>query len=1021
MRILHLSDLHYGHRYKENINRMLPTLLEKVIEENIKERIDLILFTGDLVWCGNSIENFNEVNDLIIEPLLKAVSLTKKEFIICPGNHDMTDKPELQAISEYINRFKNNESLDEFVKTKDRQYEISLEKSETFHNFMKGFYNRNSFEKLYYVFEIESHGKTIGIISFNTPWRSFIGEDAGCLLLPRNVICEALDSIPNKDIYISLMHHPINELKMYNRYEVEDIICEKFHMNFSGHYHKKMQSMVFTHDIGMLSVASMATMSGNDNSNVGFSIIGIDVDYFDIILTNYSYIKHDNIFHQTSQNNQCLPMNEEKSDQVNILKRLKDLYDDVLIDANSLLINYESSEDKSFLKNFNDPVLKQKSYFETIETKNNQTPIEFNKLIDNNFILYGKDKYGKTSILRKIQLSIIENFTRYKIIPIYFDLQNDKTISNYDLIGRIKSIFHITNKKSEILISKNKLQFLLDNFNHDNNLHIEFVHKLIDWVCDIRITLTSEETQECFLKKIIINKIHFDRVFIHPISRKHIRTQTSKTLTDYNDERTQEVVDKISLIFNQMNIPFNYWHLSLFLWIYKKEKNIRTNDNIEMLTLYIDKLLEREQIVSFDRNIDYELFKKLLGALAFSLLKEHQEENYCINYESFVAFVSKFKEENIRFVTDVKEIIDYLIDKGIIKKIKSTGKYTFRLNAVMEYFIAFYMVENNDFLEEVLNDQYYYLSFSNEIEILSGLNRKDKNLLQKLYDKTNLALLKVNSSYSGSSDKILTDKIKHSKDIAKTIKEINISDHLPICPEERDELLDEMNPVNNYSEEVKIKKPIELNEEYTLQQLQRHVFILSRSFRSLSLIDDLEQMKLTFDLIITSYINLGFEYLNAIDFAAEKSEKDIESKIIGVLSNFIPLVTQLMISDAVLHKNIARLIEIKIIELEDKKKENQYKLMILYFMLLDIDLKTHRSKVDKIVENINILSLNNACIIKLFYYLVLKSNGDKELESFLKSRIIEIQLKHDDSKNKAELINNLNQEVRQKKMIQTVK
>ncbi len=257
----------------------------------------------------------------------------------------------------------------------------------------------------------------------------------------------------------------------------------------------------------------------------------------------------------------------------------------------------------------------------------------------------------------------------------------------------------------------------------------------------------------------------------------------------------------------------------------------------------------------------------------------------------------------------------------------------------------------------------------------------------------------------------MKDKIKHSKELAQSIADINITNKLPIDIETQDEILDDINPVQGLNEDVKIKEPISFNAEYTLSQLEKHVFILARVFRSLSLIDDLAQMNDTFELIITSYINLGFEFLNEIDFVKEKSEKDIEKKIISVLTSFIPLVTQLMIADAVLHKNLTRFLKKKIEELEKNKKDNQYKLMIFYFMLLDTDLKTNQEVIEKIIENINLLSLKNISIVKLLYYLLFKSNDNKQLEKFLKEKIVAIQLNLNPKADKGKLINNINREI----------
>ncbi|CCK82483.1 metallophosphoesterase [Desulfobacula toluolica] len=1014
MRILHLSDLHFGNKYKENINRMFPSFLKTIKKINNDKKIDLIVFTGDLVWNGNSIDTFYEVNKKFIEPTINEISIGKDQFILCSGNHDMSDNKELLAITEYIDKLKNDDELNHFFENEDQQFNLSYEKSDNYFKFVKQYYHKDNIQRLFHTFEREIRDQKIGIVSFHTPWRSFLGDHSGCLLIPTQAIYNAYNAIPKCDLYISLMHHPLNDLKKFNIGSIEDILFEKFHINFSGHYHKKRQGVVFTSDIGMLSVSSMASMSGNDGSMIGFSVTDIDIDTFEIDISNYTYIQHDNVFPKSSSINHKLPMNEEKLAQVNILKRLKELKDDVSQDANALLINYDDAGNRTFVEQFNEPTLKEKSHYESMEAQNTLKKgniFNIGQLFNKNYIIYGKDKYGKTSLLRKLQLDLLEDFKKLKTIPIYIDFKNIDRLDAVSLQKEIRRIFHLPSAKAASLISDSEFQFLIDNYNSEIPRHDVILNNLTKEVKNFVVTLTSEETQESYISQTKINQVQIKKLFIHPITRKNIRTHTSKFLADYDSELKQEIIQKIVTIFNQMNIPFNYWYLSLFLWIYKKEKNISITDNVEMLILYIDKLLEREQIAQMNKNIDYDLFKKLLGELSHAFLSKHSPENYSMSYAELVLFVSRFKDREIRFVTDVEEIILYLLDKGILKKEGYSGRYSFRLNGVMEYFTAVYMTDNSNFVDKILNDDQYFLRYANEIEIYAGLNRKNSELLNKLHKKTKNAFKELNKKYKENPDKILFDKIKHYRELAKSISNLDVKEQIPIESDKQDDMLDEVGPVQGFSEGVKVKEPIDLTGGYTLNQLWKHIFILARAFRSLTLINDSNQMNKSFELIVESYINIGFEFIEEIDFVKEKSEKDIEKKLISVLTSFIPLITQLNLSSAVLHKNLTRFIEEKITELEQDVNNNQYKLMLFYFMLLDANIDSNKKTIESVTRNITLMSLKNTIVIKLLYYLLFKLNGNKPLEKFLKNKIVKLQLELTPDAKKNTIINNVDKKL----------
>lgn len=996
MRIIHFSDLHYG-RHNDRIERMLPVLIKELEIINEEKKIDLIVFSGDLVWTGDNKKNFDTAKKEFIDPILTKLNLSQDNFILTQGNHDNAkDDKELPMVKDHIERFKTNEDVDSFVEKEDQQFNLSFAKSKNFYEFIKNFYNDAEIHKLYQIFERNINGKKIGIVSFNSSWRAFIGEHSNKLLIPKIVVNSALKAVKNCDIKIAIMHHPLEDLKNFNQYEVEDIIHEHFHILASGHFHKHKPSILFSTNTGILKLSSMALMSNKDGSENGITLLDFDLDTFDVNIKKHRYINSDNQFIETQNYSSHIPMNKEKEREVKVYKQTKEIFEKTLIDANELVIfNKKERAEKNFLDYFNEPIIKEKSYFENIEKNNISTKrIKLENLIKENYIVFGKDKTGKTSLLRKIQLELLNNYFEYKVIPIYIEFKNSYSYNNFDIFDYIKQNYFLNKADTQFLINNAKFHFLIDNYNPDNKGQTSFLTSLLKKVKSFNVTITSFETQESltYNQAFELNGITFNKAFIHPLNRKSIRIQTEKVLDEYNKDEKDKIVNKVISIFSQLNIPYNYWTLSLFLWIYKKDKGININDNIEMIILYVDKLLGREEIAALGQD-DYDLFKKFLANLAYNLLTKHSDTNYSLTYGELTQYIEDFYKKNIRFVTDTKDLADYLLEKGILRKNPFSGRYSFRLNGVMEYFTSVYMQLNKSFVDELLKDDndMIYLEFSNELEILSGLQRSDKDFLEKIYNKTKHALTVINNIYDGKYDELLSSKMKDAKELAMLFRDIDVKEQAPISLDEQDEMLDSVKPIQTFQDEVKVKKPQKKETEYTHSQLEKHLFILSRVFRSMSSIDDEKLMIETFDFIINSYINLGFELIKEFEFQKQKTEKEIEKEIINLLTSFVPLVTQLMLSDAVLHVNLKRLINKKIKEFEKNKKNNEYKLLLLYFMLLDIDLKKNKEIIEKIIENIEIVSLKNTALFKLYIYLNFKSYGNKNLEDLLKEKIIELQ------------------------------
>ncbi|WP_461629610.1 NACHT domain-containing protein [Labilibaculum euxinus] len=902
----------------------------------------------------------------------------------------------MPLVKEHIDRFEKNVDVDNFVSKDDEQFKLSFVKSENYYKFISSFYKNDDINKLYQVFKRDIDNKKIGIVSFNSSWRAFIGEHSNKLLIPQSIANKAVKEIKDCDIKIAVMHHPIEDLKNFNQFEIEDIIHEQFHILTSGHFHKHKPSILFSTNTGILKLSSMALMSNKDGSENGLTLLDFDLNTFDVKIRKHRYINSDNTFSITQNYTSHIPMNKEKEREVKVYKQTKQLFEKTLIDANSLVVfNKKERAEKNFLDYYNDPIIKDNSYFENIEkTDIASNNISLKVLISDNHIIFGKDKTGKTSLLRKIQLELLNNYFIYKAIPVYIEFKNSYTIHNFDIIDYIRQNYFLNKTDADALLDSEKFHFLIDNYNPDSIQQTEFLTSLLKQVGNNITTITSFETQEslAYSQSFKLNGSLFSKAFIHPLNRSSIRTQTEKVLDEYDNDEKDKIVTKVLSIFSQLNIPYNYWSLSLFLWIYKKDQGININDNIEMIILYVDKLLGREEIASLGQD-DYDLFKKFFANLAHKLLKNHSDTNYSISYGELTEFIEKFKKNNIRFVTDTRDLLDYLLEKGILRKNTYTERYTFRLNGVMEYFTAVYMQANKSFVDDLLepDNDMVYLEFANELEILSGLARGDKKFLGKIYNKTQDALNTTNIKYRDNYDELLSSKMGNAKELAQLFCDIDVKGQMPKSLEEQDEMMDNLKPIQTFQDEVKIKKPQKKEIDYTHSQLERHLFILSRVFRSMSSVDDEKLMIDTFEFIINSYINLGFELINEFEFQKEKSEQEIEKAILNLFTSFIPLVTQSMMSDAILHVNLKRLINKKIEEFEKDKTNNEFKLLLLYFMLLDIDLKKNKNIIQKIIENISVIALKNTALLKLYLYLNFKSYGNKGLEELLKEKIVELQ------------------------------
>ena len=127
---------------------------------------------------------------------------------------------------------------------------------------------------------------------------------------------------------------------------------------------------------------------------------------------------------------------------------------------------------KDFLSLYNHPVLKKES--EDGLSTSVSTMISFEELISNteNYTILGKDKCGKTSLLKRIQLEYLINYSRNGRIPFFFDAKEfeQKLDSSFDLELHIRNYFEINKEKVKEILTSGLFVLLIDNYSPNSGV-----------------------------------------------------------------------------------------------------------------------------------------------------------------------------------------------------------------------------------------------------------------------------------------------------------------------------------------------------------------------------------------------------------------------------------------------------------------------------------------------------------------------------------------------------------------------
>lgn len=1010
MKILHLTDFHFdgSGKHKENELRLVDALLESL--KSYKGQLDFIFFTGDLVWKGNNIDDFYETEKILLDRLANELDIPKTSIFICPGNHDVQRNQELEVVTESLMKIDSLETLDDMVLKNDgRTLRASLKNQKNYFKFQADFYKEHSKEKgdisvnsLYTSHKRKINEKNVGITTINSAWRANDSKiDSGNLMFPITYLKEAIREIKDCDIKILLLHHPLQDFKHWNQFALEDIIYKDYDLMFSGHVHNNRDSIHITSGIGIYHCTSAATLSSLKDS-MGFSTIELNVDTFELSITNSIYNKSEEQFYVGSPKKGQIPLDEEKQNQNKFRKTIRKRFEGLSNEANKLFLSYkEIKEENDFLNLFTSPIIKLNS--QTNPKPKNKAKFSIDSLISNldeNQIIFGKDKSGKSAISYKIALDILRDFNEIKMLPLLIDCNVSlKKESEIDIIDLLKDFYEINKSAATELSEKYHIKLILDNFKENEHIILTPLASYLKANKNSSIIALGNETLFISFTGGLIGDIDFVSRYIHDITRTEIRLLADKW-PNISPKKREKVIEKIHTVFSQLNIPSNYWTVSLFIWIFEKNIDVNLGNNFQLIELYIDNLLDKDNfILSNKYKIDFDDLKDFLASFAHELITNYHNSSYLIKYSDFIEFIEKYKSDNKRFVISTKDLADLLLEKGIVKSIDSE-KYTFRLNGVFEYFVGYYMASDEDFRNKAIRDDHFYLSFKNEFEVCAGLIPQNHEFVKSIYDKTVTIFEGTNRILVDNTiDNLLISKIADTfnltSGVSKVLKE-TITDSLK--PEQQDSILENISPSSQRISEVKQKKfynEISNNSD----DLENALYILGRVFRNSKLKRKDEFNENLFDFLLDSTCTFSLSLIEEISSQNmnEMTDNITEEELIKLLTQFLPIVAQTFFYDMSIQSNLEVVLKEKIEELKKSKEGNELKLLILYFSLVDLDLKEHIKYIDEIIDEINIPILKQTTVFKLYLYLGFKCNGNRYLKEKIGRLIKKQELKIDSS------------------------
>ena len=1017
MNILHLTDLHYSEKGKDP-SKIIKAIIAKIKEENVS--IDFVFFTGDIVNIGSDDAQYLKATSLLFDALRFELNIDICNIIICPGTHDIDRSKISKSLKSYFNdEIKDNIALNKFYREKDNDYQNSIFPLNSYRVFANGFYDKNIENELCDLYSLhyrQFKNKKIAIIGLYTPWLSalFGDEDKGCLLIPTDVLLEISDKIKDCDIKIVLMHHPTYFLKEFNSYEVENIIHSNFNMLFSGHIHKISSLSRHSGTNGIFEHVAMASLTPDGSQ--GCSIVSVDdIEDYKINVRELVYSEEIDKCNIGEAINYTIPCGTEKLEILHFRKKLHDKTEIEIDNANKLLLIENDDEKHSFLSLYNHPVLKTEAE-SNLESKH--TPIvPLEKLINSssNYYILGKDKCGKTTLLKKVQIDILINFNRNGKVPFYIDARDyeNKIDDRFSIIDLVKDYYGINRAKATSIVQSESFILLIDNYTPSTGFAL-YLNNFFKDNDKLRFIACSEE---CLYRKMeaspFPDDVIFEKLYFHNLRRQEIVQYTEKRLN--SSSQTDNIRRKIVEICKQLELPLNYWTISLLLLIHHKSSESYAKNLFSILDVCVDEIFNKKQILLSRSKISYEQLKKVCAGLAKRMFENHSISVYSVSNDDIHTYLDEIIEENDRLSVTSDEIFSYLLKCGIIKEKSDDRRYVFRLNGFFEYFLAYQMTKDTAFKESIIKNDEMFIAFKNQIEIYSGFKRDDYDFLSIVYNKVAQKINPILDLYGSNLDKELLDKIKTQKEIEEFCRQLSVERSLSAIEQAKfeDQFEDQFEePV--FNSEVHMI-PIVNVEHLTIELLERYLAILSRTYRSSDeILGKSQEKREIFHYILNGYCKLGFYLVDEFKKSTKNELSSIQNidadfqempevKLLNFISNFIPLICQIALYDGIGHFSLERIIKREIEAILNLETIEEYKLFMLCFLLLDIDLEGNKQYVLTVMKHVRMNILKYAIVIKLNYYLAFNAGDNKNTQKMLSQNIQQARINLDNTTNLSDI------------------
>jgi predicted MPP superfamily phosphohydrolase len=760
MRFIHISDMHFSPSNAADIELVRDSLIKDIQAFRATTPVDFIFFTGDLVDRGDDPDSFLGAIEEIINPLMAAAGVDRQNFILCPGNHDVSQKA-----------FKGLHYLDAGLTaslqtlTATNKF-IDSQNDEWFSHSLRPMGQYEDFEELHYgtkpigpsrlvkIFDRLIGDRKISICAFNSAWRSQAGtgNDKERLIIGERTIDAAIQASENADLRIALMHHPLDWLTSFDRNAVEPRLYQSFDFMLFGHLHAQRPELGLNTLGRIVKLQAGAIFSGRDAACT-YSITDIDFETGKILIHLRTWSDYARTFVADLQLAPpagvmplSLPKPQRDAGELQLKAILRLLRAHIRAQANEqvTLLRPKSEGTDDIRDVFTCPPLLTTKYLEASEGLADKatTVVEVLDLLNqsNHQIIIGKHESGKTSLGHLLAVNISEGIGDRLRLPAIIDFSELKRYPN-SLVASVRDYLmpldpnfpgHADIEPMFIGLKAHPFLLIIDNVNLEDKDKFECIEYLMAarpndrWILladdDSGSAIVGAKSQGAVAASALHGK--YERIHLQDLPRHAIR-EISRRRNELGDVELARVFPRVMRQLDRAGLPRNGYMVSVLAWHAAQDKGTEELNEASLIKEVIEHLLDRGQTPVARRELsDSKVKEILLSELAWLLCK--YPEGVTLN-EGISVIAEYFAQKKWDYAADLA--LRSLINSRILEV---RAKFLeFRLDCFADYFVAKHLADNPIKLAEVIN-QNAYIKYLRPLDLMTSLTRQDHGLLKSI-------------------------------------------------------------------------------------------------------------------------------------------------------------------------------------------------------------------------------------------------------------------------------------------------